>query len=737
MTLDSADDSDSNRIDDLLDQWEDALDAGEELSADALCAEQPHLLPELEKKIAILRRMNATFAEETPVTENSGSESLSVHSDISNLVFHAKGGLGAVYRAKERGLNREVAVKFIHHNLVHNDESRQRFELEAEVTGRLEHPGVVPLYGMGKDANDRLFYYMRYIDGETLNDAIARFHQSAGRRLDVHSVEFKRLLTSFISVCRTIAYAHNRGIVHRDIKPTNVMLGRYGETIVVDWGLAVPVERDDRFRLSGEATLMPTTDSNSGNSSGSGVGTPAYMSSEQMSGIAPTPASDIYSLGATLYKILTGRPPFASDDAIKLREQVLNGAFPNPGAVRSGVSKGLQAVCLKAMASRPSDRYQTALDLADDIENHLADAPVSARQDGVMATIARWFRRNRTAAQSIALATTAILVISSVSALRQRSLATQADFERQRSESARVTAEQARTENLSLGATFLARAVGDEIDRRFRLMEAEVRSDALRTMLADSNAHPGERQYWQPIQSWLNDRESLNREAVKNASWCVYDARGYQIARSPRGQSIGVDYRHRDYFHGFGGDLPKTDPRLKGIQPFEFLLPKLGTHGAVHRSVVFESTNTNTLFVSFSTPVWDKPPEADERKPIGLFGIPLEINDFSLFQNALMFQLDNDSFRGKPGMVIWHPQLPKCSEESLPPLVSAEIVARAKELRAGPNTSLRHGLIDSFRDPITGIESTAAMAPVFVSGRPDVISDTGWIVVVTEQAPQE
>ena len=338
-------------IEELLDQWEEALERGQKLAVEELCRDCPEHIAALESKIQALMQMDARMSGKWD-DASSTAETLSVKSEISQLMFHAKGGLGAVYRATESELNREVAVKFIHRNLVSNAESCERFSLEAEVTGRLEHPGVVPLYGLGRTDHGRLFYYMRYIDGETLDDAIIRFHRTRPKRgaMGIHSVDFRQLLTSFASVCRTIAYAHNRGIVHRDIKPANVMLGKYGETIVVDWGLAVPVTRDDRFRQSGEASLMPTSGSGSGTASGAGIGTPAYMSPKQMSGLSPAPASDIYSLGATLFKMLTGQPAFFGDNIQKLKQNVLEGKIPRPRNQQSGVSEELEAVCLKAMS---------------------------------------------------------------------------------------------------------------------------------------------------------------------------------------------------------------------------------------------------------------------------------------------------------------------------------------------------------------------------------------------------
>ncbi len=154
------------------------------------------------------------------------------------LRSHAWGGLGEVYVARDRELNREVAVKRIHERHAHNDDSRMRFLQEAEITGGLEHPGIVPVYGLGTSADARPFYAMRFIRGQTLKEAIQRFHSGEPRTESERRIELRQLLTRFIAVCNAIEYAHSRGVIHRDIKPSNIMLGKYGETLVVDWGLA-------------------------------------------------------------------------------------------------------------------------------------------------------------------------------------------------------------------------------------------------------------------------------------------------------------------------------------------------------------------------------------------------------------------------------------------------------------------------------------------------------------------
>jgi serine/threonine protein kinase len=197
---------------------------------------------------------------------------------------------------------------------------------------------------------------MRFIEGESLKDAIDRFHradQQPGRDAGERALALRELLGRFVAVCNTVAYAHSRGIIHRDLKPANIMLGKYGETLVVDWGLARPVERSDEDRAGGEQTLVPTPDDGEGGTrTGQALGTPAYMSPEQAVGdwAAVGPASDVYSLGAVLYCLLTGKAPFAGNDMREVLRRVRAGDFPRPAQLKPGVPRPLEAVCLKASA---------------------------------------------------------------------------------------------------------------------------------------------------------------------------------------------------------------------------------------------------------------------------------------------------------------------------------------------------------------------------------------------------
>jgi serine/threonine protein kinase len=153
-----------------------------------------------------------------------------------------------VFVALDQELNREVALKEMQERHADHAERRARFLLEAEITGGLEHPGIVPVYGLGQYPDGRPFYAMRFIKGDSLQDAIDAFHHAEGPQRDAgeRAVAFRELLSRFVAVCNAISYAHSRGVLHRDIKPSNVMLGKYGETLVVDWGLAKLVDRGDR-----------------------------------------------------------------------------------------------------------------------------------------------------------------------------------------------------------------------------------------------------------------------------------------------------------------------------------------------------------------------------------------------------------------------------------------------------------------------------------------------------------
>jgi serine/threonine-protein kinase len=199
---------------------------------------------------------------------------------------HARGGLGEVFVAFDEELHRKVALKEIQNRYADHPENRARFLREARITGGLEHPGIVPVYGLGTYPDGRLFYAMRFIQGQTLQGAIVQFHADLRPHRDPGRVALalRQLLGSFVAVCNAVAYAHSRGILHRDIKPDNVMLGRYGETLLVDWGLAKPMPPLESEVGPKEQRLVIVGNCSTVTQEGQAMGTPAYMSPEQAAG---------------------------------------------------------------------------------------------------------------------------------------------------------------------------------------------------------------------------------------------------------------------------------------------------------------------------------------------------------------------------------------------------------------------------------------------------------------------
>ncbi len=350
-----------------------------------------HVVPKRSTDVALASELTETapFAGASP----TGSR-------FRVLRPHAKGGLGEVFIASDEELHREVALKQIQAAHADHPESRSRFLMEAELTGRLEHPGIVPIYGLGQYGDGRPFYAMRFIRGSSLKEAIQQFHAGGQAQQASHErgLQLRKLLGRFIDVCDAVEYAHSRGVLHRDLKPGNVMLGKHGETLVVDWGLAKIIGQADAAQVAESAVLLATGSGTSPTQMGSAVGTPAYMSPEQAAGRLDLlgTASDVYSLGATLYALLTGSAPVQEDELSIALRKVQQGDIPPPREINSWVPAELNAICLKSMSLDPADRYARPRDLADDIEHWLADEPVTAYREPWRARAARWARRHKT-----------------------------------------------------------------------------------------------------------------------------------------------------------------------------------------------------------------------------------------------------------------------------------------------------------------------------------------------------
>ena len=701
--------------------------------------------------------------DQTVAPPNS-DDLLNMSAALRTRWYLGQGGLGIVYVAEDEQLQRDTAVKFIQEKHRNDARSQEQFRIEAQLTGRLEHPGIVPVYGVGTAPDGRMFYAMRLIRGERLDEAIAKYHQQDSRSArDFHTrqIALHELLNRFSAVCKTIAYAHNRGVVHRDIKPGNIMLGRYGETIVIDWGLGAHVGRQGIFKDSSEKTLMPGSGTNS--SQNSRGGTPAFMSPEQATGKEDIgPLSDVYSLGATLYMIITGDAPFRGNH-VEVLPKVMRGEFLRPAEVRSDVSKALEAICLKAMSLDPQKRYATALELSDDIERFLADAAVTAYEEPVSRRFARWARRHRTLAQSGLMALALLTVCGAVASIwmgrdarEQREMKDEAVNARQLAEVARQSEQKLRKEGLLLSAVFAARTIANQVDLRWRILEKEAAEDNLQTMLETSNASPKDKAAYKPIQQWLEERIDKDYRTLSFRAWSIYANDGTCVAsarfikdKEGKGKveqagNPGENIAYRDYFNG-QQDFAK-DKHPAAIDPLN----------TPHVSTVYCSAVDRDLGFALSVPVW----ATKQNQQVGVMAMAIKLGDFAdlklpLSADQVVMLVDGRQYFMQPrrssdgklikgengeGLVLYHRDLAKKLDETPLPHVDNKTVAAVrkstadwKELKGEPEKLT--SLIEKFSDPVLVDSETrrlAAVAPVLLDNRPASLRDTEWFVIVEQ-----
>jgi len=295
--------------------------------------------------------------------------------DYQLLEQIGRGGQGVVFRARQKSLNRIVALKVIGLGHWATEAHLKRFRLEAEAAARLEHPGIVPIHDVG-ERDGSCYFSMKFVEGGQLDEVV--------RRTPISTRQAAELIAR---VARTVHYAHEHGILHRDIKPGNILLDQKGEPHLTDFGLARLVES--------ESTVTRTMEV---------LGTPSYMAPEQAVGnnAAVSSATDVYGLGAVLYQLLTGQPPFAGGTTYETIKLLLDTEPKKPRLLNPKIDRDLSTVCLKCLEKDPKRRYSSALALAEDLEHWLNHEPILARHTGIFARGKKWVRRNPTSALLVA-----------------------------------------------------------------------------------------------------------------------------------------------------------------------------------------------------------------------------------------------------------------------------------------------------------------------------------------------
>lgn len=372
---------------DLVSRLADRIQRGEDVDFESACNEHPAYRDELREiwgTIVITDAFGAAARESdasAPGSESANSDNAWIRSSIPSLPFTiddyrleeviGRGGMGVVYRAEQISLKRTVAIKMIRENRAATPENRQRFFAEAEANARLEHPGIVQVFEV-REYSGHPYFSMQYVRGETLSEHLRR-----------GPLPQRKAASIMVDVCRAIGFAHLQGVLHRDIKPSNIMIDGNDQIRVTDFGLAKLADSGDSLTRTGAV-----------------IGTPSYMSPEQASGRSNLvgPRSDIYSLGTVLYHLLTGRPPFVADSPMELALKVLEQDPPAPRLLEPSIDRDLEMLVQRSIQKPPDLRYDTADEMADELERFLRDEPIKARSGTMAQIIARWFRETHHAA---------------------------------------------------------------------------------------------------------------------------------------------------------------------------------------------------------------------------------------------------------------------------------------------------------------------------------------------------
>jgi serine/threonine protein kinase/class 3 adenylate cyclase len=657
------------------------------------------------------------------------------------------GGMGDVYRARHTQFGRVRAVKVIKQHFVDtgHDEVIRRFYQEIKAVGALEHPNIVVAIDSSAPTDSVHFLVMEYIEGIGADELVARH----GPLAIADACEIGR------QAARGLAYIHQHGMVHRDIKPSNLMLtlvqtevpdsdvkpqtgGKQAVVKILDLGLALLVG-DDQQRL----TVFDNR----------AMGTAMYMSPEQWKTTSVDIRADIYSLGCTLYHLLAGKPPYWESD---LKPEKAHEREKLPPIEREPrIPRALWETLERMTAKNPNERFSDPAEVAAAlapfaqgnelsqlVRGEIGGSPESqtrirGRSDTIVAksaesdTMARthttWGGLSGMTAQTrhklVRIGAT-VLTLAAVAAIGWLAILATG-----RQESAQE-AIHARQGALQLAAQYAASEIQKEINRRFDILNEFAADAELRQLMVSINDRPKDETLWKRLSAVLGARKADNDREAPSDSWFINDARGIQVARSPRSDASGGEsFAHRDYFHGQGKELP---PETKGLQPIT----------SPHLSAVYRSTSTQRLKVAFSVPI-ENGKRGKERQVVGVLAMSVDLGEFSVLENNLpkghevvLVDLRESTLADPPrrGLILHHQREEAFSKSAPIPWISPELLARIDALLKDRESPDKGAILTDYRDPALTNDQLyhGALQPVSERRREEPVRDSNWLVIVQE-----